>query len=60
MNFSPICRVKKLGMMSTILGSFFSFLNWEGADIQPQIWPRKTPDFVLYTIPVCAHVCLTL
>ena len=33
----------KLGMIYTTLGSFCSFLNWEGADIRPQIRPRKTP-----------------
>ena len=31
-------------MIYTILGSFYSFSNWEGADIQPQIMPRKIPD----------------
>ena len=30
MKFSPKCRTKKLGMLYTILGSFCSFLNWEG------------------------------
>ena len=39
--FSPKCRTKKLGMIYTILGMFCSFLNWEGADIRPQISPRK-------------------
>ena len=43
MKFSPKCRTKILGMMYTILGSFCSFLNWEGADIRPQIRPRKIP-----------------
>ena len=28
-------------MMYTILGSFCSFLNWEEANIRPQIRPRK-------------------
>ena len=43
MKFSPKCRTKKLGMIYTILGSFCSFINWEGADIRPQISPRKIP-----------------
>ena len=43
MNFSPNCRTKKLVMISTILGSVHSFLNLEGANIQPQIRPRKIP-----------------
>ena len=42
MKFLPKCRTKKLGMICTILGSFCSFLNWEGADIQPEIRPKKT------------------
>ena len=41
--FPPKCRTKKLGMIYTILGSFCSFLNWEVADIRPQIRPRKIP-----------------
>ena len=24
-------------------GKFLLFLNWEGADIRPQIWPKKIP-----------------
>ena len=28
------------------MGSFYSFLNWEGADIRSQIRPRKIPAFV--------------
>ena len=36
MKISPKCRTKKLGMRNTILGSFRSCLNWEGADIQPK------------------------
>ena len=40
MKFSPICRTEKLGKIYTILGSFCSFFNWEGADIRPQIRPR--------------------
>ena len=43
MKFSPQCRTKKLGMIYTILGSFCSFLNWEGTDIWPKIRPRKIP-----------------
>ena len=31
----------KLGMINTILGSILSFFNWEGADVRPQIKPRK-------------------
>ena len=41
MKCSPKCRTKKLGMIYTNLGSFCSFLNWEGPDILPQIRPRK-------------------
>ena len=44
MKFSPKYRAKELRTIFTILGSFFSFLNWEGAEIRPQIWPRKIPD----------------
>ena len=33
MKFSSKCRAKKLGMIYTILGSFSSFFNWEGAVI---------------------------
>ena len=43
MKFSPKCRTKKLGMIYTILGSFCSFSNWEGANIRPQIRLRKIP-----------------
>ena len=43
MKFSPKCRTKKLGMICTILGSFCSFLNWEGAAVWPQIRPGKIP-----------------
>ena len=47
MKFSAKFRTKKLGMIMiyTTLGSFCSFLNWEGADIQPQISPRKIPAY---------------
>ena len=48
--FSPKCRTKKLGIICTILGSFCSFLKWEGADIRPQIRPRKIPD--VQTCPI--------
>ena len=44
MKFPTKCRTKKLGMKNTILGSFCSCLNWEGANIRPQIRPRKTPE----------------
>ena len=40
---SPKCRTKKLGMIYTILGSFCSFFNWEGADIRPQARHSKIP-----------------
>ena len=43
MKLSPKCRTKKLGMMYTIYGSFCSFLNWDGADVRPQIRPRNIP-----------------
>ena len=39
MKYSPKCRTKKLGLFSTILGSFCS-----GTDIQSQIRPRRIPD----------------
>ena len=42
MKFSTNCRTKKLEMIYTILGSFCSFINWEGVDIRPQIRPRKS------------------
>ena len=45
------CRTKTLGMINTILGSLCLFLNWEGADIQPQIRPWKSPvdsEFPMY------------
>ena len=32
MKFSPKCRTKKLGMINTILRSFYSFFNWKGVD----------------------------
>ena len=43
MKFSPNCRSKELGVLFTILGSFCSFLDWEGADILPKNGPRKNP-----------------
>ena len=51
MKFAPKCRTKKLGIINTTLGSFCSFLNWQGADIRPQIRPRKIPDIndIIYT-----------
>ena len=47
MKFSSNCRTKILGVIYTILGSFCSFLNWEGAVIGPQIMPRKIPDWAI-------------
>ena len=44
MKCSPNCRIEKLGMIYTILGSFCSFFNREGANIRPQIRLRKIPD----------------
>ena len=44
MKFSSNCSPKKLGMIYTILKSFDSILNLEGADIRPQIRPRKIPE----------------
>ena len=38
MKFSPKCKAERLGMIYTILGIFRSFFNWEGTDIQPQIF----------------------
>ena len=48
MKFPTKCRTMKLVMIYTILGSFCSFLNWEGA----QNWPRKIPVIYLYTLEV--------
>ena len=45
MKFSPKCITKKfLGMMYTILGSFWPFLIGKGGDIPLQIRPRKIPE----------------
>ena len=49
MKFSPRCRTKKVGIIYTILGSFYSFLNWEGTNIRLQIRPRKISVFVRLT-----------
>ena len=43
MKFSLMGRPSELGMFYAILGSFFSFFSWEGADIWPQIRLRKIP-----------------
>ena len=51
MKFSPKCRTKKFGMIYTILGSFCSFFIWEGADIQPQIRPRKITGSFKLSLP---------
>ena len=56
MKFSPKCRTKKLGIMKTILGGFCSFLNWEGADIQPQIRPRKISADHIFDLTLCILV----
>ena len=45
MKFPLKCRTKTLGIIYSILGNLFSFLNWEGAD-SAQIRPRKIPVFV--------------
>ena len=45
--FSPKCKTKKLKWYTLFSGSFCSFLNWEGADIRPQIRPRKSPGRLL-------------
>ena len=50
MKFSTKCRTKKLRMTYTILGSFCSFWNWEGTDIQSQIRPRKIPVSIVSTV----------
>ena len=50
MKFSPKCKTKKLGMNYNILGSFCSFWNWDGANIQPQIRPRKIPVSIVYAV----------
>ena len=46
MIFLPKCRTKRSGMIYTILESFCLFLNWERADIWPQIMSRKIPESV--------------
>ena len=56
MKFSPKCRTRKLGKICTSLGSFCSFLNWEGADIRSQIRLRKIPDSLLIII-LRGHTC---
>ena len=43
MKFSSNFRTKELGILFTILGSFHSFLDWEGADIWLQNRPKKIP-----------------
>ena len=43
MKFSPKFRTRKLGIINTIWGNFCSFFKWEGADIRPQIRPKKNP-----------------
>ena len=43
MKFSPKFRTKELGIKCSILGSFCSFLNLEGADFWPQTRRRKIP-----------------
>ena len=40
----------ELGILFTILGSFCSFLDWEGADIRPQNRPRIIPVLVLQSM----------
>ena len=45
MKFSPNCRVQELGMLFNILGSFRSFMDWEGARYSAQNRPMKIPDF---------------
>ena len=45
MKFSLMGRTSELGMFYAILGSFYSFFSWEGADIRPQIRLRKIPVF---------------
>ena len=47
MKFSAKFRTKKMRIIYTILSSFCSFLNWEGADMGPQIRPRKIPDYYI-------------
>ena len=42
MKFSPKCRTSEIEIdIHTILGSFCNVFNWEGADIRPQIRPKK-------------------
>ena len=55
MKFSSKCRTQKLGMIYTVLESFCSLFNWEGAVIQPQIRPRKIPAVVTITGNIHVH-----
>ena len=55
MKFSSKCRTKKLEMIYTILGSFSLFLNWEGADIQPQIRPKKILVVLIQENGICMY-----
>ena len=55
--FSPI---KKFGMIKSILGSFCIFLNWEGANIWPQIRPRKITCIYHRQVNELAHEILIL
>ena len=57
MKFSRKCRTKKLGMIYTILGSFCSFLNWEGTYIWPQIRPWKIPETNKLLFLECLFCC---
>ena len=57
MNYSPNCISKKLGMTNIILESFCSFFNWDGANIQAKIRPRKTIGICILQGHAVAHKC---
>ena len=48
MKFSPKSRTKKLGIIYTILGSFCSFLNWEGLIFGPKSGLGKSMIKLIY------------
>ena len=55
MKFSSKCRTKKLEMKNTILGSFYLFFNWEGANIRPQIRPWKILVVLIQESGICMY-----
>ena len=60
LKFSPRCRTKKLDYMH-YFESFYSFLNWEGADIRPQSKSGlgKSLSFCFKPCLICSHhICM--